>query len=53
MTLLNIWLASLVSLEGSDSNPARGGLYPKQIRFVLGTATFLLPYPHSLFNFGR
>jgi hypothetical protein len=35
-----------------DSIPALGELYAKQIRFVLGTADFLLFYPPSFFAFG-
>jgi hypothetical protein len=37
-------LVSLVS-EVAGSNPARGGLYPKQISYVLGAADFLQSCP--------
>jgi hypothetical protein len=38
--------------ELPDSILTRGGFNPKKIRFVLGTAGFLLSYPSSLFDSG-
>jgi hypothetical protein len=41
----------LVSARFAGSIPALGELHPEQIRFVLGTAGFLLSRP-PLFDFG-